>query len=852
MKFLEELAERAINDDYLKLLIYKAEILYGESLFGYYEKESFTSKEYYDFMRFADILSRSKEAKARNTALKIVSLLYENTDYRNDNDFNKFLKSVLIKLGNFPSLSIVNDDRTNCDDEIMADDILKRTMQMAPNSKYVFTDAQYNLFEKIKDSNHYSFSGSTSFGKSFIFESFIKYIINERNASDNIAILVPTRALINQVCLKLRLEIKNEKYKIISHPKVPLLYRREGNRFIIVMTPERLISYFSDSSNPAINYLFVDEAHKLLNSKDQRTPLLYHALIQAKRKSVKLYFASPNLPNTEVFLQLIGNSIEESTTITESPVTQNRFFIDCIEKKALMFSDYGKDIQLQGIKYYEKEVDNLFEVVNKLGGEKQNIIYCNTINHTVDLAREFSSKMNIKTSKKLHELINLVEESVHDKYFLIDCLKKGVAFHFGKIPQRIRERIEDLFRSGEIRFLFCTSTLLEGVNLPAKNIFILSKKIGMSNMDDINFWNLAGRAGRLAKDLSGNIFCVRIFDKKGYWKNYKEIEILKQKKIADIESPLMKKNDGNLYKNIGNSLSGRPLTNKRISVDEKKSIEIYGNILLYHDLVKSDSILRYRFLEKNEKGRITLDKITSRIEVPEYIIAQSTNISVNKQNEIFSKFSMEELPVETDYQSCLKMLKLLYDCYKWNIEESVGVNPLVKNRDHLNYYAVLINCWVNSKPLNYIILNTINYYDENNKMIKILANQFELFNKENPKHINILINNLISDIENGIRFKIKSYVSNYILLLEEKGYDVQSNWSDYLEYGTTDKFIIEIQNIGLPRHLATFLKDYHSNCFKFEDGEIIEFNDKILREEIDRNKYKVEFEELSELLEWTT
>src|SRR5699024_1474625 len=138
------------------------------------------------------------------------------------------------------------------DEEIKIDEILKSTMQRAPNSQYVFTDAQYNLFEKMKDSNHYSFSGSTSFGKSFIFESFINYIIDERNARDNIAILVPTRALINQVSLKLKAEIQNENYKIISHPKIPLLYRKKEHKFLLVMTAERLISYFSDVNNPPI------------------------------------------------------------------------------------------------------------------------------------------------------------------------------------------------------------------------------------------------------------------------------------------------------------------------------------------------------------------------------------------------------------------------------------------------------------------------------------------------------------------------------------------------------------------------------------------------------------------------
>lgn len=51
--------------------------------------------------------------------------------------------------------------------------------------------------------------------------------------------------------------------------------------------------------------------------------------------------------------------------------------------------------------------------------------------------------------------------------------------------------------------------MLEGVNLPAKNIFILNNKIGLSLFTKIDFLNLAGRAGRLNKELSGNIACVR-------------------------------------------------------------------------------------------------------------------------------------------------------------------------------------------------------------------------------------------------------------------------------------------------------------------------------------------------------
>ena len=112
-----------------------------------------------------------------------------------------------------------------------------------PFNDLVFTDSQYKLFEAMKDSNHYSFSGPTSFGKSFIMDAFIQYIITERHGIDNIVILVPTRALINQVTARLKKTITNKNYKVLAHPVVPMIYRNRMLKYVFVFTPERLISY---------------------------------------------------------------------------------------------------------------------------------------------------------------------------------------------------------------------------------------------------------------------------------------------------------------------------------------------------------------------------------------------------------------------------------------------------------------------------------------------------------------------------------------------------------------------------------------------------------------------------------
>jgi hypothetical protein len=852
MSFLKELARKAVIDPYLKSLVFRLENIYGNFFATNIVDNPLDEKEYTDLLRFSDLLCRSDLTEARNFAYKIISLLYN--FYSKDNFFKMQAATVLVKLGNFPSLKLaINDEEFNLD-EIKAESIIKELYQVAPDSQYVFTDAQYKVFENLKDSNHFSFSGPTSFGKSFIIESFIKYLIKERNASDNIVILVPTRALINQVKNKLKKEILNRKYKILSHPTVPLLYKNKGNKYIFVFTPERLISYLSND-NPAINYVFVDEAQKLITENDSRAPLFYHALMMAKRKSVNLYFSSPNIINSDIFLQLFGNSTEETLSVTENSVAQNRFFIDCLDKKAIMFTESGKEINIPYNSFSTDEHENLKNAITILGREVQNIIYCNTVDDTISYALNFASSLEVKSNPNLDSLIELVQTTMHEEYYLVDCLRRGIAFHFGGLPQRIREKIEALFRNKDIEHIFCTSTLLEGVNLPAKNIFILSNAIGLKRFSDVDFWNLAGRAGRLTKDLSGNIICIRLINKRNRWDNpEKDLKVVKEKKISKVESILMT-NKGNFYTNIGNSIEQKPFTRKNIPENEKKMIESYGNILAYHGLSKTDSILRSKFIDNNKQGSQILTKIDNKNEVPKEILAQSMNIKLSYQNDILTMGKMlPQIPDEVNYDTCLELLSTLYDCYKWKEEESGGTKPLAKNRNILTYYAVLMNSWISSKPLQLIIKDIIKYYVTNKREIFLNNNLSEPFEINNRTHINKLVNNTVSDIENVLRFKVKNYVTNYILLINEvkqnEGLPKSIDWSEYLEYGTTDNMIIELQNLGFPRHLATFLKKNYLKFFIIEDNVITDFLENELKEAFNKEQHYEEYIELVEILDW--
>ena len=859
MSIIQKMSKKAFEDVYLKDLLHKLEENYCNRLCYDDFQLTINNKEINHLLRFSDILCRSEDSKHRNLSLKIISLLQEINEISNMEYFQIIATNVLVKLGNFPSMPIIIDSEQYLKiDEIRNDYIIKILAQSSPLEK-PFTDAQYSVFEEMKRRNHYSFSGSTSFGKSFIFEAFTKYIIEAHNKTDNIAFIVPTKALINQVGQRLKEITRDFGYKVITTPIIPKVFLNQDNRYVFVFTPERLISYFMDGNNPQIDYLMVDEAHKLLSKKDTRTPLLYHSLVLAKRKSVNIYFASPNIPNADVFLKMINNSTDESKSVLESPVAQNRFFIDTVNDKSFMISEFGKDIIFSKFNFSDDKIENLKKVLETFSKNRQSIIYCNTVDKTIQTAIRFSNKINDVDLLQINELMELIDEKVHSQYFLKKCLKKGIAYHFGGIPEEIKLRIENLYKQGQIKYLFCTSTLLEGVNLPAKNIFILSENIGSGKMTDIDFWNLAGRAGRLSKDISGNIFCVNLFDQRGYWKDTKDgVKVLRNKQIKEVEPQILSNRNDNLYKNISNYIEGKDYTNKSLSSEQKKIIEMYGNVLLFHDSINNDSVLKDKFIDNNTDSISLLKKTRTSLKVPSEILATSIGINVANQNRIATS-DVPRLPKTTKYDDCLRVLTILYNQYKWNETESSGRNPMIRNKNQLKYYATLMESWINSKPLKVLIQKTIDFYynngDERNIYIRQEDGRMQeiKFDKQNDVHTNKLINDVVGDLENVLRFKIKNYVSNYQALLKNKEEASQDtgDWENYIEYGTTDSKIIEIQNLGFPRNIAIFLKNNYLDAFiKNEKGMIYDIDEMFLLENIDKEKHRFDFEELVTFMNW--
>lgn len=149
-----------------------------------------------------------------------------------------------------------------------------------------------------------------------------------------------------------------------------------------------------------------------------------------------------------------------------------------------------------------------------------------------------------------------------------------------------------------------------------------------------------------------------------------------------------------------------------------------------------------------------------------------------------------------------------------------------------------------------LINNLIKYYKQKGQIFHQGA--YIAFDEKSKEHINIVINNLMSDIDNALRFKIKNYLLNYSLLCKAKlgNIDNSMRWVDYLEYGTTDSTVIELQVLGIPRHLATFIIQNHAECLELVNGVVTNFDENLLKNKIDKAEFEDEYNELAEIFEW--
>ena len=669
----------------------------------------------------------------------------------------------------------------------------------------------------------------------------------------NFAIIVPTKALINETTEKLTEvlgpELKEKNYRIVTSAGAMAL--EEEHNFIFAMTPERLLYLLILMKDIPIEYLFIDEAHKI-SKKDGRSAFYYKVVDMLSQRSTPphIIFASPNIPNPEVYLQLIpdvANRENYKIATKFSPVNQEKFLIDfkCFELH------YYNEATQKLTKYCSFPEDKgLLDFVHELGEGARSIVYSNSKDNVVEYALQYATQLQPLHDSDLDVLAQDIRQDVHGDYYLADIVEKGVAYHMGYLPSTIRARIESLYKDGKIHTLFCTSTLLEGVNLPADNLFITSHKNG-GDMSPVDFRNLMGRVGRIEFNLYGNVFlvCIKRKTKKERFLHLLQEKIVPQQlSLATALTPEQKTGIVSVLK------SGQAEIPKDGSLPpaEYSLIRKVANILLKDIVSGRASRVKKEFSDvlSPEDEAAIVAAFAGR----EHSLDDDINLSLDQTERLAREIRSGRLHYpairiggKADYNELRNFLERLCDIFKWETYEydTLGFrNKSSGAHTKLSHYAFVLNQWVSGMSLNHMVTDSIDYYRSTGKGKVKLKGQYVAFKDEAP-YVNALISGMLEDIEDVILFRIANYFLRFSQEYRACFPDASfTDWYELVEYGTTNPEAVWLQRNGFTREAAAYITEKRSQYITFDDNDqlrlkpaLLECENRSIRREAEQVQY---------------
>jgi superfamily II DNA/RNA helicase len=799
----EELAERIrrnprFSND-IKNLLQNRFIKFSEN-----EGDTESIKEQTYVGRLAEaslIMASSGDERHRILAYELATVLFEEmvTDFPG---LNGFMKLICARLGNTPAIGLLNEKLTSLPDSLFVESeiaIFVSEQSIGDESLHL-TDFQMRSYELLEKGFSVSLSAPTSAGKSFLVTQFVTDVFL-KNKKRTIVVIVPTRALIRQFTMDFLDTFKEHSLRVdqlnieIITSSVEKTGRPPAPKRLFVLTQERLQSVlYNWQPAPHFDLLIVDESQKVEDM--QRGIILEDTIVEmaSRYRGIQCIFLSPLSSNPEILLKLAGIALDSEYLYSSfSPVAQHLYSVTTkkgdrrsliIEKLNSRIEDFKVTLDLTSSLSSTKTKKIVF-LATLLGRDASNIIYATGPSRAETIALELAKndRLTSVNSIPVLETMEYLAEVIHEEYHLIDCLEKGVGYHYGYMPNVARISVEDLFRDGLINFVVCTSTLLEGVNLPAKNIFIDTPKLGNTLMDDGSFWNLVGRAGRLMQDFSGNIYCI---DPETWDKPVSEM-----RRNYEIKS----------------SLNQVMRSEEFLRYSTKLTPEI--------NLESCEQALNTLVIKYKEHGReFTEAFIEQRVEDQsraESILTNAANLAESTQLplEVLKKNKAIDIRLQERFALWLSQRDRhyleqiiprqpffsgnLYELIRDIFEICDQFFTLSDRGSRYRYYAVIATQWVQEKFLRDMIIKTINYQES----------------EDQKNDVNKIIRDLVRSLNNEVRFhyvrSTKCYCDLMQFELERRSIEAElPSYTDfrlpnYLELGLSNEGAMNFHSMGLSR-----------------------------------------------------
>jgi hypothetical protein len=645
-------------------------------------------------IRILDYLTTMDEKPDKNYVITIVALMWDHID-RVEYDIKSFIVKILSRIG-YPTSAIIIDenyDKEKCQffrmnsimDQVTTTLYQRHNEVCVSKKSFLLTDFQKDIWNNMDNTKVLGISAPTSAGKSFVL--LLKSIENMIIKNIDIIYIVPTLSLLNQVTedynnMLKKLEIKNYRIMNTFTPD-----DCENHNRVFVLTQEKALAAFSNEKKVFSTkiLLIVDEIQnieRITEDTDTRAKILYDTLIEFRHNEnvEKIVISGPRINEIDTLgNNIFGEDTEELRT-NISPVLNltysikksgNKYYFrqscalnqESIEKEINNFSiieGYGKK------SYDESYLVYLINFINRIGKKEQNIIFSPTSDQARKIACAIANNNdNNQSIDILDDLIEYYKDTISKNYAMCYTLKQGVAYHHGKLPMHVRRTLERAISDKLVSNVVCTTTLMQGVNMPAQNIIIrnphlyVKKKADSTELSSYEMANLRGRAGRLLKDFIGRTY---VLDESGF----EDLEDYDQLELFDEVSKEITSGYGEKFEVFKDDIFE--------VIESTKTVDGYMQRYGYLVTYIRQSVLRYG---KNSKTRMAevgielsakqvaaiMSKLSS-IQIPREICYKNRYWDPFVLNEIFIGFQgkVPNIPVERGAKYKFdKLLKYLRD-----------------------------------------------------------------------------------------------------------------------------------------------------------------------------------------------
>jgi superfamily II DNA/RNA helicase len=389
----------------------------------------------------------------------------------------------------------------------------------------------------------------TSSGKTFIAEFRILQALNQFDAQSGwVAYLVPTRALVNQIATRLRrdflpLGISVEKVSPaleIDGLEARLLTEKDpANAFrVLVTTPEKLDLMlrggWEEKIGRPLTLVVVDEAHHLAQTGRGIKLELLLATINRECKYSQFLLLTPFIVNaaeiarwlapdnfTEINLSLDWQPNDRAIALSRairSTTAPKKFSLEletihttrrtlAIPESLPFGSESPLGLSWSAVKNASGLAAATAQVLKQRGPV---IVLAQRPDWAWSLARLFKTPENKLTAKGdgLQIVQQFLDSEFGTGFELKELLEYGIGVHHAGLSDELRFLMEWLFETEQISILVATTTIAQGVNFPISGVVLAHNKyykepLGTVDMSPEDFWNLAGRAGRVEQGAVG-------------------------------------------------------------------------------------------------------------------------------------------------------------------------------------------------------------------------------------------------------------------------------------------------------------------------------------------------------------